>query len=200
MSEEWRVIAEWPSYAVSNLGRVKRVRPDRNGRGEGLVLKQRLGRYAYVTLRERGRHSPHLVHRLVCAAFHGAPPSPKHHAAHWDGDGLNNRADNLRWATSAENEADKARHGRTNTKPLPPERRAKGPAHGRYTKPERTARGERNGLARLNESRVTAIRPDTRPRKEVAAAYGISVTMVGFIQRGICWAHVPMPVRSGEAA
>ena len=50
---------------------------------------------------------------LVVLAFLGPPPFPGAHAAHFDGDKLNNRLSNLRWASPAENEADKRRHGRT---------------------------------------------------------------------------------------
>jgi hypothetical protein len=51
------------------------------------------------------------VHRLVCAAFHGPPPTPRHEAAHLDGDPANCRADNLAWKTRKENAADMVRHG-----------------------------------------------------------------------------------------
>src|SRR3982751_5117101 len=47
------------------------------------------------------------VHRMVAEAFHGPAPTPKHEVAHWDGDPANNRAANLRWATSKENKADR---------------------------------------------------------------------------------------------
>lgn len=200
MAEEWKIIPGFEDYAVSDAGRIKRVRPDCRGR-VGLVLKPFLARYANITLyRDRKPHVL-LVHRIVCAAFHGGPPTPEHEAAHGDGDSLNNRKDNLRWATRAENEADKIAHG-TNLagKPsqVPVECRPRGKSHGRHTRPERTARGERNGLAKLTESKVTSIRLDRRPRKEIASTYGITVTMVGYIQRGISWAHVPMPASIGE--
>ena len=51
------------------------------------------------------------VHRLVCIAWHGIPESPSLHAAHRDGDKLNNTPSNLYWATGTENELDKVKHG-----------------------------------------------------------------------------------------
>jgi hypothetical protein len=54
----------------------------------------------------------HYVHVLVLTAFVGPRPSRHHEAAHRDGDGINNRLSNLRWATYAEQHADKVRHGR----------------------------------------------------------------------------------------
>ena len=200
MNEEWRVIPSFPDYAVSSEGRVRRVVPDRHGR-VGNILKPRIDRHAYLTLYRDRTPSVVLVHRLVCAAFHGEPPTPAHHAAHGDGNGTNNRASNLRWATAVENEADKIAHGTARAgKPsaVPPERRARGAKHGRHTRPDRNARGERNGLSKLTEDKVTAIRLDRRPRKAIAASHGITVTMVGYIQRGISWVHVPMPQQMGE--
>jgi hypothetical protein len=55
-----------------------------------------------------------MVNRLVCAAFHGAPPSPEHEAAHDDGVRTNNVPDNLSWKTSKQNHADRVRHGTHN--------------------------------------------------------------------------------------
>jgi len=43
------------------------------------------------------------LHRLVCTAWHGQPPTPKHtEVCHKDGDPSNNRPDNIYWATSSE--------------------------------------------------------------------------------------------------
>lgn len=200
MAEEWRLITGFQDYTVSSEGRVKRVVADQCGRS-GRILKQYAGRYCSVTLYRDGKPSCVLVHRLVCAAFHGEPPSPDHHAAHNDGDGLHNRSSNLRWATPAENEADKITHGTSligRPSFVPVERRPRGERHGRHTMPSQTARGERAGRAKLTAEKVTLIRLDLRPRKQVAAAYGITVAMVGYIQRGISWAHVPMPITTGE--
>lgn len=49
----------------------------------------------------------HLVHRLICTAFHGEPPSPDSQVNHKDGDKANNAASNLEWTTPLEN----VRHG-----------------------------------------------------------------------------------------
>lgn len=199
MNEEWRVIAAFPDYAVSSEGRVRRIVPDYRG-NSGNILKVRNDRYSYVTLYREKRPHVLLVHRLVCAAFHGPQPTPKHEVAHGDGNGTSNAATNLRWATHSENEADKKAHGSSRAgkaSNVPLERRAKGNSHGRITKPERTARGERNGLSKLTEEKVKAIRGDTRPRKVLSAEYGVSVSMISYIQRGVCWAHVPMPRTQG---
>lgn len=55
--------------------------------------------------------SQQSVHRAVCFAFHGGPPSEAHGVAHLDGNKLNNRASNLKWCTQPENESHKVAHG-----------------------------------------------------------------------------------------
>jgi hypothetical protein len=55
-------------------------------------------RYAGVTMTY-----PKYVHRVVCEAFHGAPPTEKHTVDHIDGNRLNNHKDNLCWLPMSEN-------------------------------------------------------------------------------------------------
>lgn len=43
------------------------------------------------------------VHRIVCSAFHGAPPTNQHVVDHIDTNRANNRPENLRWITRLEN-------------------------------------------------------------------------------------------------
>ena len=191
----WLMVDGFPDYAVSSNGRIKNA-------ATGRILKPtRSGRYVGLTLYLNKEPYYMHVHRVVCTAFHGIPVPPRTHAAHKDGDGTNNRKDNLRWATPAENEADKIAHGRGRAgKPsaVPPERRPRGKTHGRYTMPERTARGERTSTSKLTADKVIAIRKDNRSRREIADDYGITVAMVGYIVRGISWAHIPM--QNGEQA
>lgn len=43
------------------------------------------------------------VHRIVCSAFHGEPPTDSHVVDHIDTNRANNRPENLRWVTRLEN-------------------------------------------------------------------------------------------------
>lgn len=121
--EEWRDVPGYEGfYQVSSLGRVRGVERivDCGCRGmrrlpQRLLKQCELGGYQAVELNRDGRPRRALVHRLVCAAWHGPPPTSDHQVAHGDGARNNNRPENLRWATAAENAADRDAHGRTQT-------------------------------------------------------------------------------------
>lgn len=105
--EEWQIIPSCPKYMASSLGRIKGLR----GKLRKLVLrKEKAGRF-YTRVRCDGKTHIRLVSRLVCEAFHGAPPSARHQVAHWDGNPQNNTSSNLRWATRSANRQDMKRHG-----------------------------------------------------------------------------------------
>jgi hypothetical protein len=59
--------------------------------------------YKMVVLKVDGKPKWLCVHRLVCDAFHGAPPSPKHTVDHINHDRADNRPSNLEWVTQKEN-------------------------------------------------------------------------------------------------
>ncbi|WP_170790783.1 HNH endonuclease [Ruegeria lacuscaerulensis] len=105
--EMWKSIVGVPGYRVSNTGKICNVK------GEPLKLQVKKEGYLTVMIGSRTDRTRkrRLVNRIVCEAFHGPPPSPKHQAAHNNGDPSDNRAENLRWATPAENTRDKYRHG-----------------------------------------------------------------------------------------
>lgn len=101
----WRLIAGFPGYEVSQGGHVRA--------GRVVLLPQWRGEYLRVRLRALdGRRVWKPVHAIVLEAFVGPRPSTRHHGAHFpDSNRTNNRAQNLRWALPAENEADKRVHG-----------------------------------------------------------------------------------------
>ena len=113
IAEIWRVVEGFPSYSVSNRGRVRRTARAR-GTPAGILKNSRdRNGYAVVNLHQDRKQTKVYVHRLVARAFLGPQPNGMH-VAHWDGDGMNADASNLRWATQSENESDKRRHGRAN--------------------------------------------------------------------------------------
>lgn len=50
--------------------------------------------------------------------------------------------------------------------------------------------GENHHFARLTPDAVLAIRAEMRPYRLIAADYGISMSYVGDIRRGIAWKHI----------
>lgn len=109
---EWRTIPGFETYEVSEFGSVRRrVAGGTYPAGYVLTPKPHQRGYRYFILRHNGRDKTMLAHRLVVLAFLGEPPTDEHEVAHNDGDRTNNAATNLRWATPAENQADRKRHG-----------------------------------------------------------------------------------------
>lgn len=183
MTEEWRVIADFPAYAVSSLGRVKRIAPTARYRVTGKLLNSKPGPggYIMVSLYRDSQHHSRSVHSIVCETFHGPKPSPRHQAAHSDGCSTNNRSDNLSWKLPAANIQDKNAHG---TMP-------RGDRHHSRVKPGNLARGERNGGGgKLKEDWVREIRADSRPNRLIAEDYGVSKSMIAMVKRREAWAHV----------
>lgn len=123
--------------------------------------------HGYGQIRIDGRL--HYVHRLVCEQVNGSQPSWGQHAAHSCGNGhlgcVNPK--HLRWATAAENAADKVSHG---------------------TIP----RGNKHGRAKLSEGDVRTIRSliGTALQKDIAAMFGVEQSSISNIRRGRNWGHL----------
>lgn len=182
MSETWRIIADFPDYAVNDQGVIRRIEADKYGRNCGRRLNPYAGNHGYfvVTLHRGGKQSARLLHRLVCEAFHGPCPGDDFHAAHCDGNKLNNTAANLRWATVSENNRDKLFHGTIRS----------GDRHHSKLRPETVVRGTSHGNAKLNDEVVMRIRSDERPQREIAADIGISQSLVSLVKNRRIWAHI----------
>jgi hypothetical protein len=167
---EWKSIPEWPEYEVSEYGHVRRRLPGGSPIGRvGRVLRpNRWGRYSRVYLHGRSGRRHITIHRLVALTFTGEPPSKLHQVAHNDGNRENNHYSNLRWATAAENSADKLRHGTL-------------------------LRGEDVGISKFTERTVRQIRALASkgvPQELIAEIFATSQSHVGRIIRHELWGHV----------
>ena len=170
IEEEWREILSLSGYEASSLGNVRsktrwmqvtlrgkptirlhhgRVRkPNNNGSG-----------YLNVSLGKLGHR---YVHRLVAEAFHGPIPTGLW-VCHNDGDPSNNKPQNLRYDTAANNEKDKKKH--------------------------RTRRPEKSHMASLTLVQVAMIK-ELLPKfsqRELAEAFGVSQPTISRISTGFCW-------------
>jgi hypothetical protein len=174
VAEEWRPVvgfAGW--YSVSNLGSLRRDRPNRQS-DSGSVTQHDNGRgYRRVALCVRGRVVQVSVHRLVALAFLG--PAPKgHEVNHKNGIKCDNRADNLEWVTHQQN----SRHSFNVLGNI-----------------ARTCRGSRNGKAKLTEARVQSFACHIKwmrgeALKRMAKRWGVSRYSLYSIKYGHAWGHI----------
>jgi len=171
--ERWvAVVGHEGWYEVSTLGRVRSISRDvlRRGRGtvayQGVVLKTWLDRdgYVEVSLCREGRQRTQKVHTLVAASFLGPKPAGTE-IAHGDGDKTNCSVDNLRYATPAENSADRKKHGTQ-------------------------AMGREAFAIKLSADDVAAIRSSKDGQRLLAARFGVTRGNVQHVQKGKSWRHV----------
>lgn len=124
--------------------------------------------YQTVTLPRKGVSAvTRPVHLLVLETFVGPRP-PGMVARHLDGNNLNNTLRNLRWGTPQQNAADRTTHGTQ-------------------------ARGETQGLSKLDERQVRSIRAAHAvgaTLKELAERYDVSFQTIHYIVRRKTWKHV----------
>lgn len=114
-----------------------------------------------------GERVQEYVAVTICETFHGPRPAGMH-AAHEDGNSLNDRADNLSWKTPKENAADKILHG---TQQI----------------------GERNPYAKLTEEKVREFRrrhAAGEAQTDIARDFGITPVALSMVHRGLTWSHV----------
>lgn len=122
----------------------------------------------YAAMRVSGR--PIAVHRLVCEHVNGPAPTEGHEAAHSCGRGSDGCVSprHLRWATGADNQADRLIHGTD----------CFGEAHPRAKLTEADVRAIRQDFGRLNLT-------------ELADRHGVTKQNISFVVRRRTWPHVP---------
>lgn len=171
--EEWIVIEEFPNYAVSSIGRVKRL-TSRTRAKAGSILKYHFSiGYPLVTLCHPSKKTKQqLVHRLVAAAF--LPKiEGKNEVNHLDGNRGNPCLTNLEYVSRSENALHAHRTGLQ----------------------KMTSEGAPN--VKLTREQVAAIRAIgySRPYKETAAKFGITYSNVGRIVRMETWVDADCPTK-----
>lgn len=165
--ELWVTCVQSDDYAVSNMGRVKRITFGKSVRPKRILTPVPTTHgYREVSLGARNRFP---VHQLVCRAFHGEPPTPQHEPNHKDSDRTNNRADNLEWVTRKENLQWAKQQGRNN-------------------------RGDRNGHSTITESDVLQIihllKTTQQKHGDIGKQCNASDAVVQSINVGRAWAYL----------
>ena len=124
--EQWRTIEDFPSYDVSDQGRVRSwVNSRGNRQKEPHIIHQQLRKregYLKVELWKDGKSYTRDVQRLVALAFIPNPEN-KPEVNHKNGDKQNNNVSNLEWNTRQENVQHAIRTGLFT--PTPPEPKKK---------------------------------------------------------------------------
>jgi HNH endonuclease len=114
MNDRFRTIEGFPGYRINSHGAVQSCWSRtvyKTLTDTWLPLKPvRRGRYLTLNLSDGIRKVARYIHRLVLVAFVGPCP-PGLIACHNDGDPVNNRLGNLRWASYTSNSQDMVRHG-----------------------------------------------------------------------------------------
>lgn len=175
-SEEWRIIHDFPNYAVSSLGHVMRAIPStRSEVGHLLAIRINQWGYHLVHLRSNTRDTHRPIHRLVAAAFLGPCP-PNHEVNHLSGNKSDNAVTNLQYVTKSENH----RHA--------------------YRFDLRSHVGSKHPRATLTEADVLLIRAVQRTtlsniawghqKRTLAARFGTTVRVIETIRSRQNWTHV----------
>jgi len=165
MDEIWKNVPGFGDhYEASSLGRIRskaRVVVRRGPRGGTNQVFNYQSRILSPLAKTRDGHlNVHIcvdnvrhivgVHRLVLMAFVGLPQQGQE-CCHNDGNAANNRPENLRWDSHANNNRDRK-------------------LHGRY------AIGERHPMSKFSNALIAQIREEGIGYAEAASRYGISKT------------------------
>lgn len=146
-----------------------RGRVSKDGRFFGASGRELKGyvRHGYVVVQAGPRQEK--LHRLVAEAFI-ENPSMKPEINHIDGNKINNRADNLEWASHTENMR-----------------------HAVQTGLHRLPHGEKARAAKLSQSDVNFIRANYKPRsqdanlKRLGEKFGVTEQCIHRIVKGVTW-------------
>lgn len=163
---EWRPVAGFPGYEVSDIGEMRSWRGRRKPMPYYLSIGKDKDGYLRTTLyTEDGYPKTVRVHRVQCEAWHGAPSGEKQVARHLNDDLNNNTPGNLAWGTHFDNTMDAVQNG------------------GRPLDPGCTVR-------KLTVADVKYIRSSTKMGKTLAEELNCSKATVCMIRKGKRWTWI----------
>jgi hypothetical protein len=140
----------------------KRQKSPYAGMSDCIICTSHRGdKHGYVTMHRDG--TDNQLHRIVCERRHG--PLGKLHALHLCDVPACINPDHIIPGTPMENKRGCIERGRHNF-------------------------GARNGLAKLTDENIRAIRLDNRAQRVIADDHGVTHGVIGKIKRGETWKHV----------
>lgn len=163
MRNDCRAIPGFPGYSIDPNGVVY-------GK-TGAPMSPQIHPIGYLALGlwVSGKRTTKRIHNLVASAWLPPKPSCRHEVAHNNGNKLDNRSSNLRWALHVENGADMVAHGRS-------------------------TQGVRHPNVKINElivKNVRAVASSGVTYKEVGEQFGLSRQHIRKIVAGLLWGHIP---------
>ncbi len=177
---------QYPNYLVRDDGLVERAVASRKYHKAGFILRGSVlqsGYRQFALFDACGVKRGVRANRLVCEAFHGKPPSARYHAAHKDGNRLNNKPENLYWATAKQNKRDSINHGTA--------------VFGEKV-------SNQHGPAKLDAASVLSIRNSYTGKRgdlaRLARQYGVGTTCIKNVVNRSTWGHVKSALDMREDA
>lgn len=166
MAEIWAKIKNYPSYEISNLGKIKRIIPDYRNR---IGILNPITSKGYKRIMLYPDRKMFFIHKLVMEAFNGTIPGDKQ-VNHKNGKKNDNRLSNLEYCTAKENTVHAHKTGLVDNK------------------------GSKNNLAKLKESDVKKIRKEYGKKgvtyKSLAKKYKVVPSNIRFIVKKLTWKHI----------
>lgn len=180
--EEWRILHDFPQYAISSIGRIKHL-PVSPSTSQDLLHPTLRSGYLSIKLGLGPKRQRKDIHRLVAITFLGLPPTAKHQCNHKNGNKLDNRIENLEWVTQIEN----ARHAyRTGLVQKPT-------SYPNWRPGYSCRQGELNSNARLSTSDVKYIIQATVEYggiPKLAEKFNVSTDTIWKIRSRKRWPHI----------
>lgn len=191
MIEEWKYIEDFPDYQVSNLGRVKSLKFNKEK-----IMKQRIlnNGYLYICLVKNKNYKTVLVHRLVLKSFKHIENSKLFECNHIDGNKLNNNIKNLEWCTRSENEKHAHRTGLKTNKGINNPQYGISPLKETRDKISKSNKNDNHLSYKLKKEHVIKIKRLLKEsiliQKEIAKIFKVDPTTISKIKLGITWNDV----------
>jgi hypothetical protein len=159
--ENYKVIKDYPDYAISRDGEVFSLRFNRK-------LKPARNSFGYIIVclyKKNCRKKTIKIHRLVAVAYiDNVNNYPQ--VNHINGIKTDNRVENLEWCTASQNTI----HA--------------------FMNKLRTSSGEKNPYSKLTESQVLEISNSSLSRKELCIIYNVSIGAIRDTINRITWKHI----------